>query len=487
LLEVVALGVGLVIVCTFAFEIASRQVPSSFLPALLYLPLPLVLWAAFRFGVKGATGAILVVAVALIWRTLNGPTLFIADTAEMSVFAIQLFLIGLSIPILLLGASIGEARRAEQEVRESEERMAFAAVAADVCLWHFDHASDQFWITEHGRQMLGVPADRPLTRADMIEAVHHDDREIVGESLDGSSASKRVVDCEFRVVRPDGQMRWFRSRARAHGGDSAAPAQISGTFADVTEQKLAENEIAQQRQEIAHLMRVSMLGELSGGIAHELTQPLSAILSNAEAARILLTRPSFNVAELIDVLDDIIGEDHRAGEVIHRIRGLLTRSEAKFEAVDVNALADASLRLLNAELINRRVKVTLRLADGLPLVDGDSVQLQQVVLNLVMNAADAMNDTPPARRMMTVSSGETSDGGIRLAVSDCGVGLQPAHHERVFQPFFTTKPRGLGLGLSLCRSIIKLHGGVLKLDNNPEGGATAAFSLPQLQMTRAAE
>jgi integral membrane sensor domain MASE1 len=215
--EAMLLGIGLVIVCTFAFELAAVRVPSSFLPALLYLPLPLVLWAAFRFGVKGATAAILIVAVDLIWRTLNGPTLFIAESAEMSVFAIQMFLIGLSIPILLLGASIDEARKAEQAVRESEERMAFAAISADISLWHIDEASDRVWITEHGRRMLGLPALRPATRAMVLAAIHRDDREVARRVLHTSAASTRVVDVEFRVARPDGQVRWIRARPRPRG------------------------------------------------------------------------------------------------------------------------------------------------------------------------------------------------------------------------------------------------------------------------------
>jgi signal transduction histidine kinase len=479
-LEALGIAAALMAVCIIAFR-AEVTIVSGFFPTLIYLPLPLVLLATMRFGIHGASSTILIVTVVLIWQTLKGPALFDTGDPENSVFAMQAFLIGLSAPILLLGAAIDEARQAEQDVRQSEESMALAAVSADMCLWKFDTAAEQFWITEHGRHMLGLNPHGPITRAMIFDAIHQDDRDIAVVALQNSISSKSVVDAEFRVIHPGGEVRWIRSRTRARPADhSDGPVQISGTFSDVTEQKVTETEIAQQRQEIAHLMRVSMLGELSGGIAHELTQPLSAIRSNAETARILLSRSSFAIDELNDVLDDIIEEDHRAGEVIHRIRGLLTKSEMKFEQVEINELTRSTLRLLNSELISRRVKTTLRLASELPMVNGDFIQLQQVILNLLMNAMDAMTDVPPARRMMTVVTRHIGDGDVEVVVSDCGVGLTPAQHERALQPFFTTKPQGLGLGLSLCHSIVKLHGGTLTLNNNADGGVTALFALRQI-------
>jgi PAS domain S-box-containing protein len=486
LIEAVLVGVALIAVCAIAFRLSTAQAAGSFLPALLYAPLPFVLWAAVRFGVKGAGGAILIVTVVLVWRTLNGPSLFIAGNAETNVFAMQTFLLGLAIPILLLGAAIDEARHAEQEVRESEERMTFAAVSANVCLWRFDYGSDRFWVTDHGRKMLGFGPDESITRAAMLNAVHPEDRESARDTIRSAIADRKLTECEFRVVHPNGQTHWFRCRARAHGDGREKPTQISGTFTDITEQKAAEIELAQQRQELTHLTRVSMLGELSGGIAHELTQPLSAILSNAEAARILIAQDIPDLAEVTGALDDIIDEDNRAGEVIHRLRGLLKKSEAKFETVDINDIVNSTLRFLHNELISRRVKVTVNLAADLAPVSGDPVQLQQVLFNLVLNALDAMNETIPSRRTIVIGTRAGRDE-IELSVSDCGVGLTPVHRERVFQPFFTTKEHGLGLGLSLSSTIIKLHGGILRLENNANGGATATLSLPRLNMLAAAK
>jgi PAS domain S-box-containing protein len=489
LVEAAVVAFGLLFVCAVSFESSVANTPREFLPALVYLPLPFVLWAAVRFGARGAGGAILLATVILIWRALNGPSPFLTGTPETSVLALQAFIIGLSIPILLLGASIDETRHAEAAARESEERMAFAAISANVCLWHVDYKSDRFWVTNHGRELLGLRPHDVISRHAVMSMIHPEDRQEAVATLQAAASAGRLASCEFRIVRPsDGQIRWVRCRARAHGNYRGVPAEISGTFADVTEQKTTEIELARQRQEIAHSLRVSMLGELSGGLAHELVQPLSAILSNAEAARILLTRDPPDLNEVVEALDDIISENNRASDVIHRLRSLLKKSEARFEPADINEIVNSTLRLLHNELITRHVRVSTDLAAGPARVTGDAIQLQQVLLNLILNAIDAMNDVAPARRLITVRTRTTAAEQVQIEVSDCGVGLAPASQKRVFQPFFTTKEQGLGLGLSLCSAIVKLHGGALSLNNNNAGsGATATFTLPLLHRLEAAE
>ena len=199
-------------------------------------------------------------------------------------------------------------------------------------------------------------------------------------------------------------MRWVRIRARSQPDDRGATNQVSGIVVDITELRAAEAETALQRQEVAHLMRVSVLGELSGAIAHEVNQPLTAILSNAQAALHLLAQNSPNLAEVRDALQDIVHEDNRAGEVIHRLRSLLKKGESKSELVDLNDLVNSTIALLRSELIGRRITVETDLAADLPVTSGDSVQLQQVLLNLIMNAMDAMASTPVARRLVRVCS-----------------------------------------------------------------------------------
>ncbi len=240
----------------------------------------------------------------------------------------------------------------------------------------------------------------------------------------------------------------------------------------------AEAEAALQRQEVAHLMRVSLLGELSGSIAHEINQPLTAILSNAQAALYLLAQKSPNLAEIHDALQEIVHEDDRAGEVIHRLRSLLKKGERKAEYVNINDLVRSTINLLNSELIGRDINVGLDLQNSELLARGDSVQLQQVLLNLVMNAMDAMTSTPPAQRSILISTREEQAGTVDVRVKDQGHGIPPKVNGHLFEPFYTTKDHGLGLGLALCSTIIQAHQGKLTLVNGEGGGAIAGFSLP---------
>jgi signal transduction histidine kinase len=475
-LEAVLLISGLIVVCAVAFRNGPEM--AGYIPSTLYSPLPLVLWAAVRFGERGASVAILVVTVVLCWLTLNSSGFFTAESPETTVRALQIFLICFSIPVLLLGASIDEARDAEQLTRESEERMAFAAASANIGLWYLAPATDYLWATEHCRSQLGLPPDAPLTRATILEAIHPDDRRSLVEAIRSGVLSGAELATECRVVLPDGDMRWFRVRARSDLDDQGKPFRMSGIFFDITAAKMAEEQSDLQRRELAHLMRVSTMGELSGAIAHELNQPLTAILSNAQAAEMLLESGTADLAYIAQILEDIVREDKRAGEVIDRLRGLLRKDKGKLGSVDINELVRSTLQLLHSELISRRVRIVTDLASNVPAVWGDRVQLQQVLLNLVMNAMEAMACTGPALRAVTISTRRLSDGRVETVVSDRGPGLTPEGQKTVFQPFFTTKPDGLGLGLSICSTIVNSHGGMLQLANNLHGGANATFSLP---------
>jgi PAS domain S-box-containing protein len=378
-------------------------------------------------------------------------------------------------------------QQAELSLKESEERMTFTAASANVGLWQFDRTTNELWATEHCRAMFGLAGDVPLTRETFLAAVHPEDRDIAVAAIRQTGAARQSIVTQIRVVFPDDQMRWISVRARSRADDHGMPQQFSGIFVDITEQKTAESEYELQRQEVTHLMRVSVLGELSGAIAHEVNQPLTAILSNAQAALYMLAQDKPDLAEVRDALQDIVQEDNRAGEVVHRLRSLLKKGKTRTEPVEINELVDQTISLLRNELIGRRIVVETDLAGDLPAHSGDSVQLQQVLLNLVMNAMDAMASTPAAQRLIAISTCTTPAGAIEVLVKDRGPGIKPVQNGRLFEPFYTTKEHGLGLGLAICSTIVQAHGGTISLSDNAGDGAVAGFRLPAQEMMVAAQ
>jgi len=245
---------------------------------------------------------------------------------------------------------------------------------------------------------------------------------------------------------------------------------------DVTERRNIERATARQRDEVAHLSRVAMLGELSGSLAHELNQPLMGILSNAQAAQRFLAADDVNLDEVREILDDIVEDDRRAGEVIRRLRALLKRGEVQHAPLDISNVVDDVLRLTRNDLMNRDVAASAELAPDLPTVLGDRIQLQQVLLNLVINACEAMAGVPGTPQVHIRTRG-AGGAGVEVSVSDRGGGIPPGDLERIFEPFVTTKEHGTGLGLSICRTIIAAHGGRLWAENN-DAGATFRFTVP---------
>jgi signal transduction histidine kinase len=253
---------------------------------------------------------------------------------------------------------------------------------------------------------------------------------------------------------------------------------IAGLIAQRAWRRRLEREAVQLRQELTHAGRVAMLGELSGSLAHELNQPLMAILSNAQAAQSFLAKPEIDRAEMGEILDDIVDADKHAGEVIRRLRVLLKKGEVQSQSLDLNEVVQETLKLVRSDLVNRNVTIETELAPGVPSVRGDRVQLQQVLLNLVMNACDAMVGCDESDRRLGVRTERMEGDGVRVSVRDCGHGIPAEARERIFTPFFTTKPQGLGLGLGVCRSILTAHGGELSAENNPDRGARFYFVLP---------
>lgn len=253
---------------------------------------------------------------------------------------------------------------------------------------------------------------------------------------------------------------------------------IAGLLAQRAQRRRAEAEVLAQRTELAHVTRVSMMGQLSSALAHELNQPLGAILRNAEAAELFLQREKPDLEEIRAILADIRKDDQRAGSVINRMRSLLKRNRLESNPLDLGALLEETVTLARSDALARRVNLTLQIPAPLPVVRGDRVHLQQVLLNLILNGMDAMADCSIVERLLVVRAEPAADGGVEVAVSDGGTGIPPDKVERLFEPFFTTKPDGLGMGLAISKTIIEAHGGKIRAENNPGKGATFRFNLP---------
>ncbi len=380
---------------------------------------------------------------------------------------------------------VTELVETERALRESGERLRQAAEAAEFGVYQYDLTNGETYYSPEFLGLYGLSADAvlELDANKVPKAVHPDDK---AGFLSRARAScdphgPGIFEAEYRILRPDGQVRWLRARGRtlfAGQGRDCRPLLANGIIQDITARKQSEQEIAQQRHELAHLSRVNLLGELTGSIAHELNQPLTAILSNAQAAQHFLANGRADLNEMRDILADIVSEDKRASEVIRRVRAMLQKTAVPHQPLDVNEIVQEVLKLMHSDLVHQGVTVHAELVPELPVLHADRVQLQQVLLNLGMNACDAMSGAARGDRRLTIRTGMTGDHSVLISVVDCGTGIAPENLEQLFEPFFTTKPHGLGLGLTICRTIITSHGGKLWAENNPARGATFHFVLP---------
>ena len=370
-----------------------------------------------------------------------------------------------------------ELRESRAALGESERRLAQAAEAANLGFWSWDVGADEIWMSPTGRALRGFSAKERLDRARFLSVVHPEDRSGVAGALERASRATEPFEIEYRVMRPGGGTRWILLRGSGEGSASGEM-RLRGVSIDATARKVAEIEARARQAEVAHLSRVTMLGELAGSLAHEVNQPLAAIVSNAQAAQRFLSRNG-EVEEVREILADIAQEGKHASDVIQRLRELMRKGEVVFAPLALGEVIENVLRLCRAELAAQGVAVVSEIAEGLPPVRGDRVQIEQVLLNLVTNGADAMAQVEFSRRLLRIVAVLANGGGeVRVTVADRGTGLPAEAPERVFEPFVTTKERGLGLGLAVCRTIMASHEGRLWAVNDPGGGATFHFTLP---------
>lgn len=483
LFECALIASGLVATCVLVFSpvIADPNIRTLS----LYAPLPFLIWAAIRCGTGGAGFAATVVALAAIWAADRDSGPFISASLSAKVLGMQLFVLISTVPVLCL-AAVATARRHVVRMHGA----LLASLQDQVAI--IDARGIVLEISDSWMRFASSPAAQPFDRVrerdDYLAAVQT-------AAQHGNASATEMLACISSVLNGThprfqieyeqesaGQREWYTLSAevleRAEGGAVI-------TRSNVTRRRLADIEIQEQRRELSHLARVAVLGQLSGAFAHELRQPLSSIRVNAEAGRLLLKHNPIDLRELSMILEDIVSDDERAGRVIESLRGLLKTGDANIQEVRLSELIDEVLELAHVELITRGVKATVSIDSHLPSVLGDRVQLQQVLLNLILNACEAMDGANGADRTIVLKV-VRAGSDVQISVRDNGSGIPQELIDRLFEPFVTTKPQGFGLGLSITRTIVAAHGGRVWAENNADGGATIHCLLESLDSARGA-
>jgi PAS domain S-box-containing protein len=572
--------------------------------ALLFLPLPFLIWAAVRFGTLGASTAISIVGFLAIWSASHGHGPFSGETPEQNALSIQIFLIVLAIPLLFLATVIEERVTGQTELRESEsrfrivadaapvliwmsgtdklctffnkpwldftgrsmeqelgngwaegvhqddlerclqaytgafdsrqpfvmqyrlrrddgeyrwisdqgvprydsqgtfagyigscvdvtelmskeealhefeERVVLAAEAAHLGVWEMDLGTNEIWMSDSARTLFQFDSATRVDHTALQDRVHPEDRALRDSAVKNAIETRSGYEMEYRVLLPDGTQRWIGGRGRCVAGDNREGARLIGVSIDITPRKLVEAETLRQRDELNHLSRLALMGEMSASIAHELNQPLAGILSNAAAGQRFIDRGNVDQEEIRELLGDIISDGRRASDVVRGIRGMVKKEQMAHRSVDLNEVVVDALRMASPDALLHSCQLETALDPNLPAIDGDPVQLQQVLLNLAINAFDAMRDMPAPKRKVVIATQSNGDGTIRTSVRDYGVGIPEEMQERLFDPFFSTKTEGLGMGLAIVRSIVESHGGTITAENAEGGGSRFEFVLP---------
>ncbi|HTP72538.1 MAG TPA: MASE1 domain-containing protein [Burkholderiaceae bacterium] len=475
-----ALLAGLLVVSFVAFDTGFAHTGSA---SLLYLPVPFLIWAALRFGPPLTSAGFMVVAFLVIWGAGHGRGPFMHPATPVEAPPIQLFLVTIAVPLLLLAALIEERRVAEQRQRASQRLFATAFRSSpDAVAISRRRDGRVLEANNHWLELMGYRPDE-LARGHVAPlSMHlHDagDRARVEALLHDVGDITRDVEVTLRDRRGNATQVLVRAKAVELDGQACTISIVR----DISELRRVELQAREQRLQLTHLTRVASLTELSSTLAHELNQPLTAILSNAQAALRFLSREPAKLDEIRPILQEIVEADKRAGELIHHLRLLMKRGDEQFVRVDLNQVVRKVLELLHGEFVTRDVDVRFGLSHELPQVHGDPVQLQQVVMNLVSNACDAMRSPACRERTLSVTTLHGFDGSVQLVVSDTGPGIAVGQLDRVFEPFFTTKASGLGLGLPISRRIARAHGGTLVAEQR-DRGAAFRLTMPVARVAR---
>ena len=385
----------------------------------------------------------------------------------------------------------GKAKSPERDMVELR-RLRKLLEATRVVPWEADAGTWAFtYVGPQAVQLLGYPVERWYEGDFWSSHIHPDDRHDALEYCLTQSQKGGDYDFEYRMISASGTTVWLHDLVTVESIDGV-PRVLRGFLVDITERKVAEHhrraseerfrwaeaEAVRHRDTLAHATRVASLGELAAALAHELNQPLAAILSNAQAARNYLRQDPPKVDEVRETLRDIIAGNRRAGELIRRVRSMMKKERTRREPVDVGRLVIEVVDLMRSALVIKNVAITLDMSSDIPLIHADRIQIQQVLMNLVTNGIEAMMDREAPGRKIRIGARGGESGHVTISVQDTGMGVETTRLSGLFKSFSSSKPEGLGMGLAICRSLVEAHGGRIWAANNPDCGATFSFTLP---------
>ena len=463
--------VALVVAISFFAPSAAHAASGS--AACMFLPL--LLWAVLRFNVLGASTTFALVAFLVTWQTGHLAAPYDLGSPSRDALAVHVFIIVVAPALLCLAAVLSERRRVAEKLRAGERRFRLVLEATRDTIFDRDVKTGRVWWDGNGLEYLGYDASNRPQQLDAWRAlIHPDDLPSVQRATDDAlrSGAERL-EAEFRVRRRDGTYAHVRARSFVVRNDDGTARQLIGSLSDVSDR----HEIDEMSASLAHAARLASVGELAATIAHEINQPMSAILSNVDAAEMLIENRGVHADEIREILADIRSDGLRASEVIRHVRSFAHKQATQMQAFSVDAVIADALRMFAPTAHLQQIEIATALA-AVPPVRGDPIHMQQVLLNLMLNASDAMSSRAGGTRRMRISTALTDGDKVEVAVADSGPGIAAQDVDRLFDSFFSTKREGMGLGLSIARSLITGNGGRIWVENAQGGGAVFRFTLP---------